>query len=160
MTSDELIQLQPTLPMIAGELEASGCHCEVTVTGAQRGFRNVRIFSGQYSLEPDFLYIITKENAGKSRSMSAHMSVERLFPGRPATFAARKNPPTRLWNSFWICSNAARIRGAGSISWYYQTLVWMSCKKRKIRISLQRQFLKCDKLKTPPVSYQGSPGTD
>ena len=63
MRPAELIRLQPTLPMIAGELEVSGWRCEVTAAGTQRGYRGVRMLSGQHSLEPDLLYIITVENA-------------------------------------------------------------------------------------------------
>lgn len=65
MTPAELIRLQPTLPMIAGELEASGWRCVVEATDTRSNFRGVRLFSGQHDLEPDIIYIVTKENAGQ-----------------------------------------------------------------------------------------------
>ena len=96
MMPTELIQLQPTLPMIAGELKASGWRCVTTVTAVQRNFRGVRIFSGQHSLEPDFLYIITKENAAQFPvDTQAYLCGEAIY-GKASHICCPQKSPNEL----------------------------------------------------------------
>lgn len=112
MTPAELIRLQPTLPMIAGELEASGWQCETTAAGAQRGFCGVRMFSGQQSLEPDFLYIITKEN-GEQFPVDTHAYLSgEPVPGKAGHICCPQRSPgeilDRLLDLFQLCQDQER----------------------------------------------------
>ena len=96
MAPTELLRFQPTLPMIAGELEASGWRCEAAFTGAQRGCRGVRMFSGQRSLEPDFLYIITKENAGQFPVGGHAYLCGEAIPGKASHICCPQRSPGEL----------------------------------------------------------------
>lgn len=110
MTPAELIRLHPTLPMIAGELEASGWRCELTLSGTQRGFRGVRIF--QHSLEPDFLYILTKESAGQFPVDTRAYLCGEDIPGNASHIRCPQRSPDeileRLLDLFQYCQDQER----------------------------------------------------
>lgn len=96
MIPAELIRLQPTLPMIAGELEASGWRCEAVVTDTQKNCRGVRMFSGQRDIDLDFLYIITKENAGQFPVDDCAYLCGETIPGKASHICCPQKSPDEL----------------------------------------------------------------
>ncbi len=64
MSTAEIVRFLPSMAMIAEELGALGWEYQADISGEGQGFRGVRLFNGQDSLEADFVYIVRQRDAG------------------------------------------------------------------------------------------------
>lgn len=64
MDMTRLLQLQPTLEVIAEEITRSGRQCQVHIRTEHVSYRNVRLFTGQTELHPDILYALRPGETG------------------------------------------------------------------------------------------------